>query len=40
MKAIISKSFLKNYGKKGMIIYLCWCAFKGLIFLLAGWLLS
>lgn len=32
-------SSLKSGGKKALIIYLCWCAVKGLAFLIAGWLL-
>jgi hypothetical protein len=39
MKAILSKPFFKKYGKKALIIYLCWCVLKGILFLVAGWLL-
>jgi hypothetical protein len=39
MKAILSKPFFKKYGKKALILYLCWCVLKGLAFLWAGWLL-
>lgn len=36
MKAFFAKPFFKKYGKKAMIIYLCWCIAKGIFFLLAG----
>ncbi|HYF31656.1 MAG TPA: hypothetical protein VD993_11095 [Chitinophagaceae bacterium] len=37
MKALLHKPFLKKYGKKALIIYVCWCCLKGILFLLAGW---
>ncbi len=30
------KKHLKKYGKKGLIIYICWCTVKGLAFLAFG----
>lgn len=30
------KDKLKKYGKKGLVIYLCWCTLKGLAFLALG----
>ena len=39
MKAILSRPFFRKYGKKALVIYLCWCLLKGVLFLLAGWLL-
>lgn len=40
MKALMKKPWMKKYGKKGLIIYLCWCVLKGLVFLLTTWLLT
>ena len=39
MKAILSRPFFKKYGKKALVIYLCWCVVKGVLFLVAGSLL-
>ena len=39
MKTILAKPFFKKYGKKALYLYLGWCVLKGLLFLLAGWLL-
>ncbi|HEX5653680.1 MAG TPA: hypothetical protein VFX58_11440 [Chitinophagaceae bacterium] len=36
MKAIFASRFYKKYGKKALIIYLCWCLVKGILFLLIG----
>jgi hypothetical protein len=36
MKAILSKPFFRKYGKKALIIYLVWCAAKGILFLFLG----
>ena len=36
MKAILSKPFFKKYGRKALIIYLCWSVVKGVLFLLLG----
>ena len=36
MKAILSKPFFKKHGKKALIIYLCWCVVKGILFLVLG----
>lgn len=36
MKAIFSRPFFKKYGKKALIIYLCWCIIKGLVFIFVG----
>jgi hypothetical protein len=36
MKAILSKPFFKKYGRTALIIYLCWCLLKGVLFLLVG----
>lgn len=30
------KNKLKKYGKKALILYLCWCALKGVAFLFLG----
>ena len=30
------KPFIKKHGKKALIIYVCWCVVKGIIFLLLG----
>lgn len=37
MKAILEKPFFKKYGKKSLLIYVCWCVAKGLFFLFAGY---
>jgi hypothetical protein len=34
MKTITSKPFFKKYGKKAIIIYLCWNVVKGVILLM------
>jgi hypothetical protein len=39
MKATSKKLNLKKFGKKALIVYICWCIIKGLLFLLGGWLL-
>jgi hypothetical protein len=39
MRAILEKPFFRKYGKKALIVYLIWCLVKGLVFLLAGWLM-
>jgi len=36
MKAFSLKPFFKRHGKKALIIYLCWCLVKGILFLLLG----
>ena len=36
MKAILSKPLFKKYGKKALIIYICWCVVKTIILLLFG----
>jgi hypothetical protein len=36
MKTWLSKPLFKKYGRKALIIYLCWCAVKGVAFLLLG----
>lgn len=36
MKAFSVKNFIQKHGKKALIIYLCWCAVKGVLFLLVG----
>jgi len=40
MKALLNKPFFKKYGKKALIIYLCWSVLKGILFLLTLWLLD
>lgn len=30
------KKRLKKYGKKGLIIYICWCTLKGIAYLVLG----
>ena len=30
------KPFFKKHGKKALIIYLCWCVVKGILFLILG----
>jgi hypothetical protein len=37
MKALLVNCFFKKYGKKVLIIYLCWCIVKGLFFLFIGY---
>jgi hypothetical protein len=29
MKTILAKPFFRKYGKKALIIYVCWCFLKG-----------
>jgi hypothetical protein len=36
MKAILSKPFFKKYGRKVLIIYLCWSVVKGIVLLFLG----
>lgn len=36
MKLLLGKASFKKYGRKAIIIYLCWCVIKGLLFLLLG----
>jgi len=36
MKAILSKPFFKKYGRKALIVYLCWSVIKGLAILFFG----
>ena len=36
MKTLLSKPFFQKYGKKALVIYLCWCVVKGLAFLFLG----
>ncbi len=36
MKTVLAKPFFRRFGKKALIIYLCWCAVKGLLFLFLG----
>lgn len=36
MKAYLTSKFRK-YGKRALIIYLCWCVLKGLFFLFIGY---
>lgn len=36
MKAFSLKPFFKKHGKKALIIYLCWCVVKGILFLVLG----
>jgi|GraSoiStandDraft_4_1057263.scaffolds.fasta_scaffold00447_15 hypothetical protein len=36
MKTILAKPFFKKYGKKALIIYLCWSIVKGVLFLWLG----
>ncbi len=36
MKTILAKPFFRQYGKKAVIAYLCWCVVKGVLFLLLG----
>jgi len=36
MKRFALKSLLKKHGKKALILYMCWCVIKGLVFLYAG----
>ena len=36
MKAIFANPFFKKYGRKALVVYLCWCLLKGLLFLFIG----
>ena len=36
MKALLKKPFFKKYGKKALIIYLCWSVVKAILFVLLG----
>ena len=36
MKDFIHR-LLRKYGKRTLIVYLCWCLLKGAIFLIAGY---
>lgn len=37
MKVLSLKKFFQKHGRKALIIYLCWCAVKGILFLLVGY---
>lgn len=37
MKKLFASPFFQKYGKKALIIYLCWCVLKGIFFLYAGY---
>jgi hypothetical protein len=39
MKFITENRFIRKYGKKALIIYVCWCVLKGMFFLVAGYTL-
>lgn len=34
--SIFSKEKFKHFGRKALIMYLCWCIVKGLVFLFVG----
>lgn len=36
MKPLFLKRYFQKYGKKALIIYLCWSVIKGIAFLLLG----
>jgi hypothetical protein len=36
MKPLFLKRSLQKYGKKALIIYLCWSVIKGIAFLVLG----
>lgn len=36
MRIMPVKKYFRKYGRKALIIYLCWCVLKGLIFLFIG----
>ena len=36
MKTLLASRFFKKYGKKALIIYLCWSVIKGIFFLAIG----
>ncbi|HEY6503848.1 MAG TPA: hypothetical protein VIZ28_07740 [Chitinophagaceae bacterium] len=36
MKTLLANRFFRKYGRKALIIYLCWCLVKGLFFLFVG----
>jgi hypothetical protein len=36
MKTFLSKSFFRKYGKRALIIYLCWCLVKGFLLIILG----
>lgn len=37
MKSLFAGNFFRKYGRKALIIYLCWCILKGLFFLFIGY---
>lgn len=37
MKALLKRPFFRKYGKKALIIYLCWFVIKGILFILLGY---
>ena len=37
MKVLLNKPFFRKYGKKALMIYLCWCLIKGIAFILLGY---
>ncbi|HPG10047.1 MAG TPA: hypothetical protein PLU37_00855 [Chitinophagaceae bacterium] len=37
MNKILSHRLFRRFGKKALIVYLCWCLVKGLFFLYAGY---
>jgi hypothetical protein len=36
MKPLFLKRYFQKYGKKALIIYLCWSVIKGIAFLILG----
>jgi hypothetical protein len=36
MKVLLKKPFFRKHGKKALIIYLCWCVIKLILFILLG----
>ncbi len=36
MKTMLSKPVFRRFGKKALVIYLCWCLVKGLFFIFLG----
>lgn len=36
MKSLFLRRYLQKYGKKALIIYLCWSVIKGIAFLVLG----
>ena len=37
MKPTIFKRLFQKYGKKALVIYVCWSVIKGIIFLILGY---